>query len=110
VAASGAAEEKSRGQTDGATLTLPGLGGEVAMTVERIAPDGERFLPHCFRDGLYRVGDPQLGNRKHLAGNQIAITASEIVQYVRSGYSLRMRGEVSGRINLISPDQIIIRT
>jgi hypothetical protein len=44
-----------------------------------------------------------------VAENQTAITAAEIVSYLRKGYSLRMRGETSGRVNLISPKQIRIR-
>ncbi|MCP4618890.1 MAG: hypothetical protein GY844_20955 [Bradyrhizobium sp.] len=73
---------------------------------ERIAADGERYVPHQFRDGLYRVADPTLGRTKHHAANQIAITSSEIEAYIRQGFLLRMRGETSGQVNLIAASQI----
>jgi hypothetical protein len=75
---------------------------------ERIAADGERFLAHCFRDGLYRIADPALGPTKHHAKNQLAVTFEEIGGYLQRGYLLRMRGEVTKHVNLISPSEIKI--
>jgi len=69
---------------------------------------GEPFVPHLFRDGLYRVADPAFGSQKHHARNQIAITGPEIAGYLRRGFHLRMRGEQSGQVNLIRPDEIEI--
>jgi Mg/Co/Ni transporter MgtE len=43
---------------------------------------------------------------KHHAASQIAVRADEIAEYLRKGYLLRMRGEVSGQVNLISPEEI----
>jgi uncharacterized coiled-coil protein SlyX len=43
---------------------------------------------------------------KHHAASQIAVRADEIAEYLRKGYLLRMRGEVSGQVNLISPAEI----
>jgi glycine/D-amino acid oxidase-like deaminating enzyme len=40
---------------------------------------------------------------KHHAASQIAVRADEIAEYLRKGYLLRMRGEVSGQVNLFSP-------
>ncbi|RVG79150.1 hypothetical protein CN177_24340 [Sinorhizobium meliloti] len=71
-----------------------------------MAADGERYVPHRFRDGKYRVADPALGRKKHHASNQIAITADEIGSYLRRGFLLRMRGEISGQVNLISASEI----
>jgi hypothetical protein len=76
------------------------------MTFERIAVDGERYVPHRFRDGLYRVADPALGRTKHHAANQIAIEADEIDGYLKRGFLLRMRGETSGQVNLIAATEI----
>lgn len=73
---------------------------------ERIAPDGERFTPHCYRDGLYRVANPALGRTKHHAARQIAIHADEIAAYLERGFLLRMRGELSKQVNLIAASKI----
>ena len=73
---------------------------------ERIATDGERFVAHCFKDGLYRMADPALGRTKHHAENQLAAIFEEICGYLQRGYHLRMRGEVSKHVNLISPSEI----
>jgi hypothetical protein len=81
-------------------------GRDVGFRIVRVAEDGERYLPHRFRDGLYRVADPALGRTKHHAGNQIAVRADEIEEYLRKGFLLRMRGEVSEQVNLISPAEI----
>jgi hypothetical protein len=77
------------------------------LMFERIAADGERYLPHGFRHGLYRVADPALGRVKHHSANQIAIQADEIEGYLRRGFLLWMRGEVSGQVNLIVASEII---
>ncbi|ODT21118.1 MAG: hypothetical protein ABS35_18275 [Kaistia sp. SCN 65-12] len=79
-----------------------------ARTFERISLDGERYVPHSFRDGLYRVADPALGRVKHHAENQIAIRGDEIEDYLRRGFLLRMRGEISGQVNLIAASEITI--
>ncbi len=77
-----------------------------SSTFVRIAQDGERFTPHCYRDGLYRVANPALGRTKHHAANQIAIRADEIGAYLQKGFLLRMRGEISGQVNLIAASKI----
>jgi hypothetical protein len=73
---------------------------------ERIAPDGERYVPYRFRDGLYRVADPALGRLKHHSANQIAIRPEEIASYLQRGFFLRMRGEIHGQVNLIAASEI----
>lgn len=77
-----------------------------ARSFVRIAQDGEHYLPHRFRDGFYRVADPALGRTKHHAANQIAILEEEIETFLARGFLLRMRGEVSGQVNLISASDI----
>ena len=91
---------------DDATATLELRGRDIARRLVRIAKDGERYFPHCFRDGLYRVADPALGRIKHYAANQIAIPADQIEKYLEKGFLLRMRGEESGQVNLISSLEI----
>lgn len=78
----------------------------VAHRFVRIAQNGERYVPHRFRDGFYRVADPALGNTKHHAANQIAIRAEEIQTFLDRGFLLRMRGEVNRQVNLISASDI----
>lgn len=88
----------------------PKIGTRSSKTVvefERIDEHGERFVPHAYqKDGLYRVADPALAEPKKLAANQIAIRADEILGYLAKGFHLRMRGEISGQINLIEPNEI----
>jgi hypothetical protein len=55
---------------------------------------------------MYRVADPALGATKHHAANQISVTLDEIGRYLERGYLLRMRGEVSGQVNLIAASEI----
>ncbi len=78
----------------------------VSSRFERIAPNGERFTPHCYNDGLYRVANPALGQKKHHAVRQIAIRGEEIAGYLERGFLLRMRGESSGQVNLIAASKI----
>jgi hypothetical protein len=68
-----------------------------------LTADGERYVPHRFRDGLYRVANPALGRTKHHAANQIAITADEIAGYLQKGL---LRGEISGQVNLVAASEI----
>ncbi len=77
---------------------------------ERIGEDGERFVPHRYRDGFFRVADPALGKNKHHKNNQLKIQEGEIEAYViKKGFSLRMRGEAKGQINLIRREEIVVR-
>jgi hypothetical protein len=75
---------------------------------ERISVDGERYVAHRFRDGLYRVANPALGRVKHHSANQLPVHINEIGEYLKKGYLLRMRGETSGQVNLISASEVII--
>lgn len=77
------------------------------MRFVRVAADGERFVPHRFRDGLFRVADPALGKVKHHAAHQIAVRIEEVDDYLRRGFLLRMRGERSGQVNLIAATEIV---
>lgn len=63
-------------------------------------------MPHRFRDGMYRVADPALGATKHHAANQIAIREDEIQNFLDKGFLLRMKGEMSGQVNLIASSEI----
>jgi hypothetical protein len=79
---------------------------QVETNFERVAADGERYLPHCFSDGFYRVADPSLGRTKHHAANQILIRAEEIENFLKKGFLLRMRGNIRGQVNLISAAEV----
>jgi hypothetical protein len=76
--------------------------------MKRYDPDtGELFLPHRYRDGMYRVVDPALGKVKHHSKNQIPVaTDEELIDYLRRGFHVRMRGVDSGQTNVIRPDEI----
>jgi hypothetical protein len=94
---------KKEGRVDSVDVALP---VQRPRGFERIAADAERHVAHCFRDGLYRMANPSLGRTKHHAENQLAVTFEEISGYLRKGYLLRMRGEHSKQVNLISPSEI----
>lgn len=79
-----------------------------APRFERLSRDGELFLAHRYDDGLYRMANPALGPNKHHAANQISVDMGEIAGYLKRGYLLRMRGERSNQVNLISPSEIRI--
>ena len=71
---------------------------------------GEVFEPHRYKDGTFRVADPRLGNEKHRAANQIVAKSDhELAAYIRLGYHCRMRGQVSGQVNLFRPDDIVVQ-
>jgi hypothetical protein len=74
--------------------------------IERVRQDGERYVPFKYPDGLYRVADPALANKKHHSANQIPIREEEIVTYLAKGFPLRMIGERTGQVNLIAASQI----
>ncbi|MEH2576516.1 hypothetical protein [Bradyrhizobium sp. AZCC 1708] len=75
---------------------------------ERLSHSGELFVAHRYEDGLYRMANPALGGKKHHAANQIAVDIGAVAGYLRRGYLLRMRGETSNQVNLISPSEIRI--
>lgn len=76
------------------------------MGWERIGPGGETFTPHLYSNKRYRVADPALGDVKHHAKNEISIREDQIEGYLRRGFSLRMKGSVGGKVNLIAPEKI----
>ncbi|EIG63593.1 hypothetical protein [Bradyrhizobium sp. WSM1253] len=82
------------------------IAGRPPRGFERIAADGERYVAHAFKDGLYRMADPALGRTKHHRENQLPVTLEEIGGYLSRGYLLRMRGESSKQVNLIAPAEI----
>jgi hypothetical protein len=73
---------------------------------ERFSSRGERYTEHRFADGFYRMADPKFGSAKHHTTNQLRISRGEISDYLNKGFHLRMRGEISGQVNLVAPSQI----
>lgn len=76
------------------------------MSWERLGSDGEIFTPHRYPNGFYRVADPALGDVKHHAKNQLSVQEDQIESYLLRGFSLRMKGNIRGKVNLISPSEI----
>ena len=76
------------------------------MGWEHIAADGEIFTPHRYPNGLFRVADPALGDVKHHAKNQLSVREDQIEAYLQRGFSLRMKGDVLGKVVLIAPSEI----
>jgi hypothetical protein len=83
---------------------------EGSLRLKRIHPvTGELFLPYRYQDGKYRVADPRHGAVKHHANNQIAVeTDEELVAHWRRRFHVRMQGIRSKKVNLISPDEIVL--
>ena len=79
------------------------------MIIERIRKNGERYVPHRFNDGFFRVADPKRGPQKHHSQNQILVREDEILDYLRRGFDLRIKGETTGQSNLIAAKNIVIR-
>lgn len=83
---------------------------EYMRVIERFRKTGERYVPHRFPDGCFRVADPALGEAKKLAQNQIAVrTEDELLTLIRRRFHVRMRGEKTRQVNLIRPEEIVIR-
>ncbi|MDQ0320872.1 hypothetical protein QO002_003010 [Pararhizobium capsulatum DSM 1112] len=78
--------------------------------MKRIHPTtGEVFVPHRYGDGTFQLADPRLGRVKHHASNAIRVTSeTEAANYVRCGFSLRMRGRDTNKINLIAAENITL--
>jgi archaeosine-15-forming tRNA-guanine transglycosylase len=77
--------------------------------MRRVHPTtGEVFVPHRFGDGKFQLADPRLGRIQHHAQNAIRVsTETEAADYVRRGYSLRMRGMDTSKVNLITASNIV---
>jgi len=77
--------------------------------MKRIHPTtGEVFVPHRYGDGTFKLADPRLGRVQHHASNAIRVrTETEAADYVRRGFSLRMRGRDTNRVNLIVAENIV---
>ncbi|MBY3144074.1 hypothetical protein HFO63_00420 [Rhizobium laguerreae] len=71
--------------------------------MKRIHPTtGEVFVPHRYSDGTFKLADPRLGEERHHVKNAIRVhTETEAADYVRRGFSLRMRGRDTNSVNLI---------
>ncbi len=76
--------------------------------MRRIHPTtGEVFVPHRYGDGTFKLADPKLGRVQHLANNAIRVKSeTEAADYVRRGFSLRMRGKDTNAVNLIAAENI----
>jgi hypothetical protein len=81
---------------------------------DRLHKDGpfkgqtERYWPDPDDRGLFELGDPKVGDKKHHKPNAIFVENElAAVRLVRAyGFSLRMKGELTGQRNLISADRI----
>lgn len=69
----------------------------------------EIFRPHRYKDGRFRVADPQFGKDKKLARHQIPVDSiEEVKRYVACGFHVRMSVNSRGPANLIAPGSICI--
>lgn len=77
--------------------------------MRRVHPTtGEVFVPHRFGDGNFQLADPRLGRIQHRTENASRVsTETEAAAYVRQGYSLRMRGMDTSKVNLIIARNIV---
>ena len=68
----------------------------------------ERYIPDPDASGMYELGDPKRGSEKHHKKNAIFVPTLEMALHLvrEYGFSLRMRGEITGQRNLISAAEI----
>lgn len=68
----------------------------------------EHYFPDADGNGMYELGDPSIGIESHHKKNAIFVHSIEMALHlVRTrGFSIRMRGDVTGQRNLISAAQI----
>jgi hypothetical protein len=68
----------------------------------------ERYLPDSSAEGFFELGDPLVGGEKHHQKNAVFTkTIEAAVHLIRAhGFSLRMRGNLTGQRNLISAQEI----
>jgi hypothetical protein len=80
------------------------------MNIYRVRPEtGEHYFARRNKNGKFELGDPALGREKHHTKNRIEVHAiEEVARLVRSGFSLRMRGNITNQWNMITPSKIII--
>ena len=68
----------------------------------------ERYIPDPDGAGMYELGDPKRGSEKHHKKNAIFVPTLEMALHLvrEYGFSLRMRGEITGQRNLFSASEI----
>jgi hypothetical protein len=73
-----------------------------------LAGQVETYWPDHDARGLYELGDPKVGKKCHHKPNAIFVENEQAaVRLVREyGFSLRMRGYLTGQRNLISAAEI----
>jgi hypothetical protein len=69
----------------------------------------EIYRPVRNRDGKYVLGDPMAGETKHHKDEQIyEANESKALSLIKNGgCSIRMKGELTGQRNMITPDKIV---
>lgn len=67
---------------------------------------GQKFTPHRYKDGKFRVSDSRGGNKKHHGKNQLPVRESELVYYWSLGYHVRMSSLARRNPSLIAPQNI----
>ena len=67
----------------------------------------ERYWPDADARGLFELGDPEIEKAHHKENAIFVENEAAAVRLVRKyGFSLRMRGDVTGQRNLISAAKI----
>ncbi|MFT8723410.1 MAG: hypothetical protein ABF759_12690 [Acetobacter malorum] len=67
----------------------------------------EIYRPEPNEEGFYVLGDPTHGNVKHHREHAVyTFDRSTAERLVELGFHLRMKGELTGQVNLISPSSI----
>ncbi|HUN69692.1 MAG TPA: hypothetical protein VMU46_12890 [Burkholderiales bacterium] len=62
------------------------------ITITRVNPKtGRTEVPHLYRDGFYRVGDPANGSDRHKKQNEVRVrTLEEVLDHLLRGGLVRM--------------------
>ena len=69
----------------------------------------EIYRPVRNRKGNYVLGDPAFGNSKHEKHNQVyePVEAKALALDRNQRFSIRMKGELTGQLNMIIPENIV---
>lgn len=79
--------------------------------IYRIRGDnGEIYRPYINSNGEYVLAKQETDQPLNYSENQVFVRAeSEMISKIRNErFYLRMKGDITGQINLISPDEIIV--
>ncbi|MEP3051668.1 MAG: hypothetical protein ABJP48_01635 [Erythrobacter sp.] len=82
----------------------------ISLTRHRVLDDGreETYTPSPDGGGMFELGDPKRGSEKHHKKSAVFVETVDMAAHLvrEYGFSLRMKGDLTGQRNLISASEI----